>query len=239
MDRIRDGQHGYCWAADRGPTSTRPTGPPRCTPRGRAAHIHTHGATPLYIASEQGKTDTVELLISKRADINKAEKDGATPLYVASGKGKTDTVSCSYPKGPTSTRPTSTSHPAASHPRRRNGVTPLYVASQKGKTDTVELLISKGADINKAMKNGNTPLIIAAYKNHMAVVRVLVKKRRSKHHNPRQRVHDRGRVGQEARAPTPSQSTSPMKPRVCRYIQRIARVRRYDPFPMRVYSSCQ
>ena len=50
------------------------------------------GATPLYIASQQGRTDTIALLLKANAHPNLQKDDGSTPLYIASQNGHTDTV---------------------------------------------------------------------------------------------------------------------------------------------------
>ena len=50
------------------------------------------GCTPLYIASQNGHTDTVALLLKANANPNLQKDNGATPLYIASQNGHTDTV---------------------------------------------------------------------------------------------------------------------------------------------------
>ena len=51
-----------------------------------------NGETPLYVASQKGYKEVVELLLSKRASINLADKDGYTPLYIASWRGHKEVV---------------------------------------------------------------------------------------------------------------------------------------------------
>jgi ankyrin repeat protein len=46
-----------------------------------------YNRTPLIQAIDKNHDQVVELLLSKDADINKADKDGQTPLYIASAKG--------------------------------------------------------------------------------------------------------------------------------------------------------
>ena len=51
------------------------------------------GATPLYIACQNGHTSIVEALLGRDADVNKATTDtGATPLYMACYNGHTSIV---------------------------------------------------------------------------------------------------------------------------------------------------
>ena len=51
------------------------------------------GATPLYVAAQEGFTEIVKLLITEgKADVDKAENDGATPLYIAAQEGNAEVV---------------------------------------------------------------------------------------------------------------------------------------------------
>ena len=50
------------------------------------------GATPLYIAAENGHLDVVRHLVEVGADKDQANIQGATPLYIAAQKGHLDVV---------------------------------------------------------------------------------------------------------------------------------------------------
>ena len=48
--------------------------------------------TPLHIASYQGHTKTVALLLQHKADVNAQDNDQETPLHIASEEGPTETI---------------------------------------------------------------------------------------------------------------------------------------------------
>ena len=50
------------------------------------------GATPLFIAAQNGHLDVVRHLVEVGADKDKARDDGATPLYIAAENGHLDVV---------------------------------------------------------------------------------------------------------------------------------------------------
>ena len=50
------------------------------------------GATPLYVAAQNGHLDIVKALLEAGADRNQAMNSGATPLFIAAEKGHLDVV---------------------------------------------------------------------------------------------------------------------------------------------------
>jgi ankyrin repeat protein len=50
------------------------------------------GQSPLYIASQKGRSSVVKCLLSSGADINLLDEDGQLPLFVASTFGHCDIV---------------------------------------------------------------------------------------------------------------------------------------------------
>ena len=55
--------------------------------------------TPLWIASQEGHTEIVELLINKGVAIDLVDKDGVTPLWIASDNGHKEIVKLLIGKG--------------------------------------------------------------------------------------------------------------------------------------------
>jgi len=52
-----------------------------------------NGATPLYVAAQNGHTEVVKLLQDNNADVNASRtNDGSTPLYVVAQNGHTEVV---------------------------------------------------------------------------------------------------------------------------------------------------
>ena len=107
------------------------------------------GATPLFIASQNGHAEVVSLLLGKEGvDVNQATNDGATPLYIASQEGHAEVVSLLLGKEGVDVNQAT-----------NDGATPLFIASQNGHAEVVSLLLGKeGIDVNQATNDGATPL---------------------------------------------------------------------------------
>jgi ankyrin repeat protein len=114
--------------------------------------------TSLMMASEYGHKDTVELLLSSKADVEARNPDGQTSLIIAALKGHKDTVEALL----------STADVEA---KSKLGYTALMQAAVYGHTDIVELLINVGkADVDARDNIDYTPLMLAARSGHEEIV---------------------------------------------------------------------
>lgn len=129
------------------------------------------GWTPLILAagnnteehsSEMRRNKTVELLLSKGANINLCNNIGVSPLYIASLNGYDSTVELLLECGPDINL------------AEDYGESPLFAASKYGHDRTVELLINNGADINLCSDFGESPLYIATHNGYARIVILLL-----------------------------------------------------------------
>ncbi|MBS1787037.1 MAG: ankyrin repeat domain-containing protein [Acidobacteria bacterium] len=120
------------------------------------------GSTALHHAAGFGPAETLELLISKGADVNAKNRRGSTPLHWAiHDEAK---VRLLVAKG------------ADVNAQQVQNRTPLYLTAMLGNgLSTMRLLVSKGADPNIASVNGQTPLMMAAGRGNIADVQLLLK----------------------------------------------------------------
>ena len=169
----------------------------KCTQK-KTESINTNNvATALYIASQNGHYQVVELLLNQQADPNILNNNGVTALYIASKNGHYQVVelllkqqanpNVQLPNGQTALYTASQNdhyhvvelllnHEANPNIKEENDWTTLMIASQNGNYQVVELLLKQQADPNIPHKNGTTALYIASEKGHDHVVELLLKK---------------------------------------------------------------
>lgn len=121
-----------------------------------------NGASPLYIACQEGYDSIVQMLLTKGADINKCTKNGTSPFTIACQEGHESIVQTLVDSG------------ANINSSMENGSTPLFKACQEGHDKIVELLLQKGADANHRIKDGSSPLFIACKEGHANIVQMLL-----------------------------------------------------------------
>ena len=120
--------------------------------------------SPLYVSSQEGHFDIVELLLSKSwININDNNYRGYTPLYVAARNGHKNIVKLLISRG--------------ANPNSIGGdsSTPLYVASQNGFHKVVKLLLKNNVNADNTLFSGYTPLYIASQNGHSKVINELLK----------------------------------------------------------------
>ncbi len=121
--------------------------------------------TPLHLAAMGGHKDIVELLLSKKADVNAKDKCGSTPLQLAVDRNYKEVVKLLLAKGANvNAKP------------ENSGGTPLSLAAANSNADIVKLLLAAGADVNGDQGDGTPPLIEASRIGSKEVVKLLLAK---------------------------------------------------------------
>ncbi|MDF1655227.1 MAG: ankyrin repeat domain-containing protein [Coxiellaceae bacterium] len=119
------------------------------------------GATPLYIAAQEGHADVVGQLLAADADVERAFINGSTALFIAAQQGHEEVVALLLLAK------------ADFNQAREDDVTPLSKAAENGYADVVAQLLAAGADVNQAAKAGQTPLSVATYNKRNDVIKLL------------------------------------------------------------------
>lgn len=122
------------------------------------------GITPLYIASQYGFIELIELFLQQGADVNIPCHRGTTPLFAASSVGFADVVEYLL------------NHKADLHVADVDGTTAFHMACQNNHVDVVKKLLSfaKTLDVDQPKRNGNTALHIASIRGNIDIVRILL-----------------------------------------------------------------
>ncbi|XP_029814738.1 serine/threonine-protein phosphatase 6 regulatory ankyrin repeat subunit C [Manacus vitellinus] len=108
------------------------------------------GRTALYLATERGSTECVEVLTSHGASaLVKERKRKWTPLHAAAANGNTDSLHLLIDSG---------ERADITDVMDIHGQTPLMLAIMNGHVDCVHLLLEKGSTADAADKRGRTAL---------------------------------------------------------------------------------
>ena len=110
-------------------------------------------------AALEGRRDVVDLMISRGADLDRADENGRTPLALASIGGDIGVVRALLASG------------ADASARDRCGWTPLHFAAATGRADIVDALADAGADpCARTGDTGDTVLSCAVKRSDRATV---------------------------------------------------------------------
>ena len=152
-----------------------------------------HGS-PLSNACSNGHLSTVQLLISRGADVNLGrDEDRETPLGIASSRGNLRIFRLLISHGAIidHLNPKLRGAAAGGHyqivrtllesganveARDKWGQTALYAAVGCRRKSVVELLLDSGADVNATAENDRTPLRLATFTGDASLVQLLIEK---------------------------------------------------------------
>ena len=121
-----------------------------------------NGVGSQMLASLNGHTETVLLLLQNGAHVNMQNNKGLSSLIIASQEGHTETVLLLLQNG------------AHVNMQNNEGSSSLFIASKNGHTETVLLLLQNGAHVNMQNNKGLSSLIIASQEGHTETVLLLL-----------------------------------------------------------------
>jgi len=129
----------------------------------RVNSIAHDGFTPLGLASFFGRSDVVEQVLSRGAEVNlaSANRMQVMPLHSAVAGRHTGIAR------------TLLEHGADVNAAQQDGFVPLHGAAQNGQLDMLELLLDYGADIDAKNAEGLTALAIALQEGHAEAAELL------------------------------------------------------------------
>ncbi|KAL4798333.1 ankyrin repeat-containing domain protein [Aspergillus venezuelensis] len=122
-----------------------------------------HGHTALWLATQYGYSELVEILLDKGASIEAREIDkGCTPLWAAIQSNHAEVFHVLA------------NARADMNAKSKYGKTPIYLAAEFGHLIMAKLLLARGVDLNAVVQGDMTPLGYAARNGHEAVFRLLL-----------------------------------------------------------------
>lgn len=112
------------------------------------------GASPLFIAVQEGRAQIAEVLIAAGAKVDTKRKVSAANVDAGMGRSVTASWPChawalgSFPLGTDRLLLGKLTPPPCPRDPHQDGRTPLYTAAQNSRDGAIQLLLSKGADPN-------------------------------------------------------------------------------------------
>jgi Ankyrin repeats (3 copies)/Ankyrin repeats (many copies) len=129
-------------------------------------HVNARGGweqTPMHVATAEGHTDILLLLLEHGADADGRNRSGQTPLYLASRNGTLEAGQCLLDRG------------ADINAENSDGQTPLSGAVYEGHVEFARMLLKRGAKVDVPDNpGGNTPLHWAVGLAKIEAVRLLL-----------------------------------------------------------------
>jgi ankyrin repeat protein len=140
--------------------------------------------TPLIIASRQGFSTLVELLLRNGASVNKYNRQGVNPIIVASSSGHVSIVRTLLSYGADPDAPVDYSSDTMALYLKAKP--PLIGAALNGHREVVESLLEAGANTELTDEGGATAIIRASCQGHRSIVERLIEAGSSVNHQDNQ-----------------------------------------------------
>ena len=128
----------------------------------RERHYWPLGGTSLHWAVVSGDEALLDFLLSRKVNLEAADRDDMTPLHTAVWTGREAIIKRLVAAG------------ASLNVITKSGHTPLHFAAMRNYIGAANILIKAGAGVDLADKNGRTPLDWAVLKNAKSVIELMV-----------------------------------------------------------------
>ncbi|XP_052503459.1 ankyrin repeat and SOCS box protein 3 isoform X1 [Budorcas taxicolor] len=122
------------------------------------------GITPLFVAAQYGKLESLSILISSGANVNCQALDKATPLFIAAQEGHTECVELLLSSG---------ADPDL-YCNEDNWQLPIHAAAQMGHTKILDLLIPLTNQVCDTGPNKVSPVYSAVFGGHEECLEMLL-----------------------------------------------------------------
>jgi F-type H+-transporting ATPase subunit beta len=128
----------------------------------RERHYWPLGGTVLHWAVVAGDQALLDFLLSRKVNLEPADRGGWTPLHTAVWMDQDATIKRLLAAG------------ASPNATANNGHTPLHFAAMRNSRKAAAVLVEAGARIDLADKNGRTPMDWAVLKNAASIIELLI-----------------------------------------------------------------